>query len=335
LSLIYPKFYWENREGTVSMAGQGTASACGFGPLFTWQNYCSRQSGEWQLFSPVAIAGKAVQQAGSLPFSPIRRLRSLSTPNRIEWEEKIQDALQAIRTGELDKVVVAKRVEVECEGPIDPFALFSALKKPGQTNFLLQVAPHTAFLGSSPERLYKREGRLIECDALAGTRPLRAKEELLTSEKDLHEFGIVKERIAGAIHPLSQSEVHISSCTLVCTPTVAHLHAKISATLKAGVDDRMILSALHPTPALGGWPKEKAAAWQREHEPFVRGLYGAPIGHYSEERAEFAVAIRSCLVVDSRVYLYAGTGIVKGSDPALEWEESEQKLVQWGSLFHG
>ncbi len=316
------------------MAGQGVAASVS-GPLFTWRNYCAKKSSEWQLFSPVAIAGEFVQKGEPLPFSPLKRLCSNSHPNRAEWEEKIRHALRAIHTGELDKVVVAKRVEIECGKPIDPLALFSALKKPGQTNFFLQVAPHAAFLGSSPERLYKREGRLIECDALAGTRPLYAKEELLTSEKDLREFGIVKERIAGAIQPLSQSEVHISPRTLVCTPTVAHLHAKISATLKEGIDDKMILDALHPTPALGGWPKEKAAAWQREHEPFARGLYGAPIGHYSEERAEFAVAIRSCLVIDSRVYLYAGTGIVKGSDPALEWEESEQKLVQWEPLFHG
>ena len=334
MSSLYPKFYWENREGTVSMAGSG-AALCSSSPLFTWRNYCSRQSAEWQLFSPIAIAGKPVQKEEPLPFSPLKRLRSLSKPNLAEWKVKIQSALRAIDRGELDKVVIAKRVEVECEGLIDPFALFSAIKKPGQTNFFLQVASHTAFLGSSPERLYKREGRLIECDALAGTRPLRTKEELLTSEKDLREFNIVQERIRGALQPLSQSEVQISPCTIACTPTVGHLHARISAWLKEGIDDRMILDALHPTPALGGWPKEKAAVWQRENEPFVRGLYGAPIGHTSEERAEFAVAIRSCLVVDSRLYLYAGTGIVRGSDPALEWEESEQKLVQWESLFHG
>src|SRR5690606_30300440 len=105
--------------------------------------------------------------------------------------------------------------------------------------------------------------------------------------------------------------------------------------LKDGVDDRMLLNALHPTPALGGWPKEKASAWQRENEPFVRGLYGAPIGVLSEERAEFAVAIRSALVIDSLARLYACTGIVAGSDPALEWDESEQKLLQWRPLFDG
>lgn len=316
------------------MTGSGVAASTS-GPLFTWQSYCSKQSSEWQLFSPALITGELIQKNELPPFSPLKKLSSVCKPNRAEWEKKIRNALWAIQTGELDKVVIAKRIEVDCERLIDPLALFSALKKPGQTNFFLQVASHTAFLGSSPERLYKREGRFIECDALAGTRSLCTKEELLTSEKDLREFGIVKERIAGALRPLSQSKVQISPVRIACTPTVGHLYAKISATLKDEIDDRMILSALHPTPALGGWPKKTAAAWQRKHEPFARGLYGAPIGYYSKEKAEFAVAIRSCLVVDSRVYLFAGTGIVQGSDPALEWEESEQKLVQWESLFYG
>lgn len=319
-------------------------AGCGAAPSssewrFTWQSFCSRQSDEWQPFTSLAIAPEFLIQERleeeRLLFSYPRKMRSSSSPNRREWIEKVEKALQAIENRELEKVVIAKRVEIECEAPIDALGLFSALKRRGQTNFFLQPSPKSAFLGSSPERLYKREGRLVECDVLAGTRPLHAKEELLTSEKDLREFKIVEERIAEALTSLSQSPVQISPPSLACTPTVSHLHAKIFAELKKGVDDRTLLDALHPTPALGGWPKEKAALWQRENEPFARGLYGAPIGYIGPDSAEFAVAIRSCLVVDSRAYLYAGTGIVAGSDPALEWEESEQKLIQWRSLIHG
>lgn len=331
----YPKFYWENREGTISMAGSGTPSPSSLGPFFTWRPFDSRQSEEWLAFSPALIAAQLFQKGEPLPFSPLKPLRFRSSPEKTVWEEKIQSALQAIQRGEMEKVVAAKRVEVECGAPIDAIALFSVLKKPGQTNFFLQPSPHTAFLGSSPERLYKRTGRLIECDALAGTRPLAKKDELLKSQKDLHEFAIVKNRIKEALQPLSQSGVQISPCSIASTSTISHLHAKITAELKEEIDDRMLLDALHPTPALGGWPKEKAAFWQQENEPFVRGLYGAPIGYMSEESAEFAVAIRSCLVIGSRLFLYAGTGIVAGSDPALEWEESEQKLLQWKSVFYG
>lgn len=336
----YPKFYWENREGTLALAGCG-ASEVPADCTFLWQSFCQRQSKEWESFATQSISPNFMikQSAPSkktpLPFSPSRILSSASSPNRVEWIEQIKQALQAIRASELDKVVLAKRVEMQCANPIDPFALFSALRKPGQTNFFLQPHPKTAFLGSSPERLYKREGRIIECDAMAGTRPLSYAKELLESEKDLREFRIVQERVVEAIRPLCRSEVEISPLSIVYTPTVSHLHAKIRAELKEGIDDRTLLDALHPTPAVGGWPKKNAADWLAVHEPFARGLYSAPIGYFSEAAAEFTVAIRSCLITDSKAYLYAGTGIVEGSDPDLEWEESEQKLLQWKSLFHG
>ncbi len=317
------------------MAGCGLADPASSAPLFTWRPFCSRQSEEWRLFSPAFIAPERFEKGAPLPFSPLKIERISSIPQKPEWEIKIRNALDAIQKGELDKVVTAKRVEIECACPIDALALFSALRKPGQTNFFLQTSPSAAFLGSSPERLYKREGRHVECDALAGTRHLKDGEELLRSEKDRREFEIVRNRIRDALQPLSRSAVRVSPCTIATTPTLCHLHAKINAELNEGVDDSMLLNALHPTPALGGWPKDRAALWQKENEPFVRGLYGAPIGYFSKENAEFTVAIRSSLVIGSRAYLYAGTGIVAGSNPALEWEESEQKLLQWRSLFHG
>jgi len=337
-SPLYPKLYWESREGNFALAGCGPSST-GTEYSLAWQPFCSRESAEWAGFNacgaPLNMRVSLSSEMGQpLPFSSPRILHSHQLPDRAGWIRQIESALRAIREGELDKVVLAKRVELCCDSQIDALALFSALRRPGQTNFFLQPTAKSAFLGSSPERLYKREGQIIVCDAMAGTRLLNAGNELLQSPKDLREFQIVQERIVEALRPLCLSPPEVSPLSLVHTPTVSHLHTSIRGELQDGVNDSLLLEVLHPTPAVGGWPKNAAREWLATHEPFVRGLYAAPIGYFSEKRSEFAVGIRSCLIQESRAYLYAGTGIVEGSDAHREWEESEQKLMQWRSLFH-
>ncbi len=336
---LFPKFYWKNREGDLAFAGCGIGQPDASKPAFTWRPFCSKLSPEWADFSlPSPITPRFIMRMEKEEISPsdverpqIQRL--ISSPDRKAWIDHIQNALQAIRNREFKKVVLARRVQIDCTAPIDALGLFSLLKRSEQSAFFFQPTPESAFLGASPERLYRRIGKLIECDALAGTRPKADGCELLQSKKDLHEFNIVKETISEALSPLCLSAPASTPTTLAETPTLCHLYSKLSGHLREGIDDLSLLKTLHPTPAVGGHPRKAAAAFLAKTEPFARGLFAAPIGYIEKDRADFTVGIRSCLVKGSQAYLYAGTGIVDGSDPEAEWEESEQKLIQWRSLF--
>jgi menaquinone-specific isochorismate synthase len=107
---------------------------------------------------------------------------------------------------------------------------------------------------------------------------------------------------------------------------VQHLYNRFSGTLKPQVTDRDLLQALHPTPAMGGFPREKALAFLEKRECFDRGWYAAPLGWISPDRADFVVGIRSALVLGNDLHVFAGGGIVQGSIPQQEWEELEHKI---------
>ncbi len=112
-----------------------------------------------------------------------------------------------------------------------------------------------------------------------------------------------------------------------------HLKCDIEAELKPGVCDWQLLEALHPTPAVGGAPREAALAFIRENEPYERGWYAGACGMLSRETSEFAVAIRSARIRGQRVTLFAGAGIVAGSEPAAEWAELDNKIANVLSLL--
>jgi menaquinone-specific isochorismate synthase len=346
---LYPKIYWANRERSRIVAAVGIGEEGS--SLFAFRPFCERVSPEWSEFlslgpfSPrmtLSIQGDAASFTGSLhlakqrcPLSPppfhINRVRHV--PSQEHWIQSIGEALSSIRQGALDKIVLARKVELECETAIDPIALCQEIDGPGRTVFLFQPSPACAFLGASPERLYRRIGNWIECDAMAGTCPKGEEAALLKSEKDALEFRIVKERLLETLAPFCRGALQASATSIRSTPAVSHLYSQITGELKEGVQDSDLLDALHPTAAVGGWPKSEALGRLLEVEPFARGLYAAPIGWQSPEEAEFAVALRSCLVQGSRASLFAGTGIVEGSDPLLEWEESRQKMADWNRCF--
>jgi menaquinone-specific isochorismate synthase len=108
--------------------------------------------------------------------------------------------------------------------------------------------------------------------------------------------------------------------------TVQHLKHRIEALLKPGVTDMDLLNCLHPTPAVGGAPRQSALEFIRRQETFVRGWYAGALGYVSAHRSEFAVAIRSALIDERGLHLFAGAGIVRGSDPVEEWQELENKI---------
>lgn len=251
-------------------------------------------------------------------------------PRRDNWDVMVDTALQSIRNQLFQKVVMARRSTHTSDETLNPFKMLSDVQAGNAIRFAIQFAEESTFIGATPERLYLREGLDLYTEALAGTCSIDQPESvLLNSQKDRHEFELVKTSIRQGLEPLCQSLECESEDRIISTPKVRHLHNPFHGLLKKGVGDDEILAALHPTAAMGGLPRKSALQHLEEVEPFERGWYASPIGYISQDKAELCVGIRSALVSGDQLHLFAGTGIVEGSEPEKEWEELQHKMSLW------
>lgn len=303
------KLYWRNRDGESPPQDAE----------FFWSPF----NGE-----PVAL-GRC--EPVDLPQTSSYLGVAIHTPQKLEWTENVAKVLNS----GIEKVVLARRTQVRFNEIPNPFSIAAHLQKKslGACLFCIET-PEFSFLGATPERLFRREGRKIFVEAVAGTRKRghtpeedRAiKKELLKSDKDLREILPVQKffsEMLGSVvfTPLSVHE----------TAHIQHLYSQGEALLKDDISDIELVKKLHPTPALAGFPRDEALKLIQELEPFSRGLYGGVVGWSTKERSEWVVAIRCCLLEKNIATLFAGTGIVQGSHPDAEWEELNQKL----KLFEG
>ena len=276
---------------------------------------------------------------GSMPF-PVSRE---DVPDGEGWGENIETALRAFSAGRMEKIVFARKVEFGFGEVLDPVALLEGLRSatPGCFHFLVEPEEGVAFVGASPERLFRREGRGILSEAVAGTRPRGSSalddtelgEELLGSAKDQAEHSFVRVGIREDLGPLCEDLKVEEQASEMKLARGRHLVSRIRGVLREGVADGEVLAALHPTPAVGGYPKGAAVEEIRALEPFDRGWYAGPIGWLGANGAEFAVGIRSGLVRGDTLALYSGAGIVPGSTPGGEWTEIEQKIGDFTGMF--
>jgi menaquinone-specific isochorismate synthase len=261
-------------------------------------------------------------------------IRSARSPR--EFESAVEGATGRIEAGEFSKVVLAREVIVDAAAAHDPAALFGALREQFPACFCFCIGtPEAAFVGASPELLVRRSGASVSTVALAGSTRRSSDpavddhlgEQLLRSDKNRREQRIVAERIVRALRPhavwvetANEPEiVKVANIQHLATPVIAQLAEPHSAIEMAGL--------LHPTPAVGGEPWPEAAAAIAELEQMDRGWYAAPVGWMdAAEDGEFCVALRSALLRDRQAHLFAGVGVVAGSDPAAELEETEVKL---------
>jgi menaquinone-specific isochorismate synthase len=288
------------------------------------------------------IEGMRVPSGGNDDALPEPLYRE-DAPDRRGWEENIGRALSAFSEGRLGKVVLARRATLGFADDLDGLSLLWELRDatPGCFHFYIEPVAGTAFVGASPERLYRREGRLVASEAVAGTRPRGAstddddnlRDELLGSEKDRAEHGFVRVGIGEALGPLSEKLEIERDVSEMKTASRRHLVSRVRARLREGVTDAEVLGALHPTPAVGGYPNEGALEDIRALEPFDRGWWAGPVGWVGADEAEFAVGIRSGLVRGRRLGLFSGAGIVAGSRPEEEWAEIEQKIEDFTGAF--
>jgi menaquinone-specific isochorismate synthase len=245
------------------------------------------------------------------------------------WRERVERALDEIRANHLVKVVCARRATVSFETPPEVAAILARLPAAAEVTRFAVRRGARVFFGASPERLVARHGSEVRTEALAGT-AVRG-EGLLGSLKDRHEQRVVVEDIAARLAGLCTVVEAPAEPQLRDAPGVTHLHSGISARSRAGVHLLDLVAALHPTSAVGGLPAAAALAFLRAHEP-ARGWYAGGVGWFSmggddAGDGEIAVGIRSGLLAGDRAELYAGAGIVEGSDPRSELRETDWKLA--------
>jgi menaquinone-specific isochorismate synthase len=261
-------------------------------------------------------------------------IRSTHPPG--DFEQAVAAATGMIGSGELSKVVLAREVVVSSASAHEPAAIFGALREQFPSCFCFCCGtPEAAFLGASPELLVRRSGASVSTVALAGSTRRSSDpavddhlgEQLLRSEKNRLEQRIVAERIVRALRPhavwVERSHepevIKVANIQHLATPVIAQLAESHSAIELAGL--------LHPTPAVGGEPWPAAAEAIAQLERMDRGWYAGPVGWMdATEDGEFCVALRSALLRDRDAHLFAGVGLVAGSDPASELAETEVKL---------
>jgi isochorismate synthase len=275
-------------------------------------------------------------QLASLPRPSAVRL--LAQPGEHErWATLVERALVEIRAGRLQKVVLARAVDLESDEPLDPHALLRSLsaRHPTCHAFLLKgsgtnaeargLGSDLAFIGATPELLCSIEGGLVQTEALAGSAPPGEEARLLRSSKDLREHEQVVAHIVSRLRPLSRS-LHVPDRPeILALPNVLHLRTPIEARLEEGRSAADVAAALHPTPAVCGAPQAAALRFLAEHEGLDRGLYAGVIGWAGPGHAELAVALRCAVIRGKRARLFVGAGIVEGSTPQAEWDETELK----------
>jgi isochorismate synthase len=278
----------------------------------------------------IAIASSSFDDSHSRSRLDIEELRSGAA-----WKKTVADAVDTIRNGKLDKVVLARAERATGESDYDEFATLRHLKSMHRDSFVFGYwRGERAFVGASPERLARVDGRDVEVSSLAGTIP-RGKTEredqenartLAASTKDLKEHAAVRDVLNTELGEECESVNAPEQPSLLTLPHVHHLHTRITGFLREGRTLLDVVARLHPTPAVGGSPRDAALDFIRANEGLERGWYASPVGWIDTRGGEFAVALRSALIDGSSATLYAGCGIVADSDPEQEYAESTLKL---------
>jgi len=250
------------------------------------------------------------------------------------WRGSVALALEAIAGGRLDKVVLAREALVEAEWPFPRAALLRRLRaRAGLEAF---VYASGGLVGASPELLVSRRGRVAISRPMAGTVPrgataaaeARGLARLTGSAKEAVEHRLVVDAVTEGLAKVAD-RVEVAPPEVVRLATVAHLATEVTADLTEPLPSALELAGLlHPTPAVGGSPRDAAVAAIAALEPFDRGRYAGPVGWVDAAGdGEWAVALRCAALDGRRARLLAGAGIVPGSDADAEWAETEHKLA--------
>ncbi|MBD2251173.1 isochorismate synthase [Nostoc parmelioides] len=273
--------------------------------------------------------------SSNLDYFPTNLSKKLIT-NGERYKKSVASALERIQSNELSKVVLADILDVSSNQHFNLLHSLNNLRKAHPNCYIFSTSNGKGqnFIGASPERLITIHNQQLITDALAGSAP-RGKtsaedaanaNRLLNSEKERHEHLLVMDFITQRLTQLGLLP-QVLPPRLRQLSNIQHLWTPISAIVPANVHPLKIIAQLHPTPAVAGAARDIACEEIRRYETFERGLYAAPLGWIdSQGNCEFIVGIRSALIDGDRARLYAGAGIVAGSDPDKEFAEVQLKL---------
>ncbi|MCB1068807.1 MAG: isochorismate synthase [Kiritimatiellae bacterium] len=274
---------------------------------------------------------------------PIIRGR-VDVPDRDAWAGQVAKVLDLIERGEVRKVVLARRTDILFQHPLDPRFLLRGMTAGMSTNyvFFFNYAGELAFLGSTPEQLYHRQGRQVFSEALAGTRPRGSDpvtdqalaDELMTHPKLVQEHQLVESHVAACLAACCEQRVERDGPSVLSLPRLQHRVTRFSGRVGEAYHDADLLERLHPTPAVAGDPVQAALEVIRQVEPFDRGWYAGPIGWVSGDEVEFAVALRCGLLAGPLFRIFAGAGLVAQSRAEDEWTEINIKMDHFLKLIN-
>jgi menaquinone-specific isochorismate synthase len=249
-----------------------------------------------------------------------------------EWEHVVARAVRSIRSGRLDKVVLARDLTATARREIDVRVLLDRLSGRYPDCYTFSCA---GLVGATPELLVRHTGRTIESLVLAGTVPrgtgsaddLARGAALFASAKDRHEHACAVASVREALTPLCSSLDVPDRPELLVLPNVQHLASPVTGRLSDGASVLDVVAAMHPTAAVGGTPTGTALEVIRELEGMDRGGYAGPVGWIdSRGDGEWGIALRCAMVTGDSARLFAGCGIMAGSEPAAELAEAQAKL---------
>lgn len=253
-----------------------------------------------------------------------------------EWKDSVQSVVTRLQQGEMDKVVLARKCEISFEKHVSSDFVLDNLWKQQPDSFVFSFErKDSCFIGATPERLVKKTGEEILSTCLAGSiargdtleRDEKLGEELLDDEKNRYEHQLVVDSIRDALKPYCDELSIPTSPQLMKLKDIQHLYTPVIGQASEHTSLLNLVEKLHPTPALGGVPREKAMHVIRQEEQMDRGLYAGPIGWMDAYgNGEYAVALRSGLLQRDKAYLYAGCGIVADSQPESEFKETQMKF---------
>ena len=254
-----------------------------------------------------------------------------------DYIDGVTHALDEISSGRVSKIVLARQLTFDVQRKLCPFSIAHGLraKFPDCHAFSLSAPNHGTWVGASPETLAHLSGNKLRTEALAGSAPrgLSAGKDahwgktLLAREKEVHEHNLVIESIHRRLASVGVSNLHQGLPRLLRLANLQHVRTPVKGNIPSGLHPFEILSALHPTPAMGGSPRLPALTKLAEIEKHPRGWYSGVAGWMdSRGRAEFIVPIRCGRLFRNSLTLYAGAGIVDGSIPAHEKQETDWKL---------
>jgi len=258
--------------------------------------------------------------------------------SEVHYLQAVEQALACIENGELEKVVLARWMDIHHDKPFSASRVLHNLRENYPSCFIFAASMSgSSFLGATPERLLALRGRELLSGPLAGSvrrgstpdEDLELQKMLLESSKERHEHDIVIRAIRQALEPHCNSLTVPSEPCILQLPGIQHLYSEISGTVhkEKEISILEILADLHPTPAVGGMPRQQALAWLAENENLERGWFSGPVGWVNDRgEGDFAIALRVALLRGNSAHLHAGAGIVSGSVPEEELRETKLKM---------